>query len=216
MKEGERYERIFNGEHDTFDPTSSRVTTVAFDSVADDAKLSGILCFYMMRRFQNAYVSLGRPYKFIVDEASTLLRDPAITELVMSEIRTAGKNRGAVTTIWQDVAGLWSNPHGMALARNTGSFYFWPGSAASVGELEFFNMTETEQSFALGQWQPDGSIRPVMIKRENETIFLETSLHALGPLLAVFCGGVDRNRRLSVCKQEFGADWRREYLRSVF
>jgi type IV secretion system protein VirB4 len=212
--EHSRYANIFNGDYDAFDPAISRITTVALDNVIDDPKLAGILSYYKMRRFQNAYVELGRPYKFIVDEASTLLAEESIAKLVMSEIRTAAKNRGAVTTIWQDVSGLWASPVGDALAKNTGSFYFWPGSASRVEDLAFFNMTETEQDFALGRWRPDGSVRPVMIKRENETVFLETNLQPLGDLINVFRGGVGPNKWMEECKKRSGTDWQRDFLSS--
>ncbi|MCZ4283105.1 hypothetical protein O4H49_20135 [Kiloniella laminariae] len=214
--EHSRYSNIFNGEYDAFDPAISRITTVALDNVIDDTKLAGILSFYKMKRFQNAYVKLGRPYKFIIDEASTLLSEPSIAELAMSEIRTAAKNRGAVTTIWQDVSGLWANPIGEALAKNAGSFYFWPGSASKSEELVFFNMTETEENFALGRWRPDGSVRPVMIKRETETVFLETNLQPLGDYINVFRGGVGPNKRMEDCKKTFGTNWQREFLSSEF
>jgi len=212
---GEKYGRIFTGEADAFHPDRSRITTIALDTVIDDPRLAGILAFYFLRRIQSAYVANGFPYRITVDEASTLLADQSVADLVLSEVRTARKNKGQVSTIWQDFRSVRSNPVGEQLAVNAGTLYAWPNTAETHADCEslgIFNFTETEREFLTGNWRPPNSVRPVLLKREDESVFLETDLSALGPYLRAFIGGIETKKRYEECVKTYGEQWRPHYL----
>jgi len=212
---GEKYGRIFTGEKDAFHPDRSRITTIALDTVIDDPRLAGILAFYFLRRIQSAYVANGYPYRITVDEASTLLTDQSVADLVLSEVRTARKNKGQVSTIWQDFRSVRANPVGEQLAVNAGTLYAWPNTAETHADCEslgIFNFTETEREFLTGNWRPPNSVRPVLLKRENESVFLETDLSALGPYLRAFIGGTETKKRYEECVTQHGEQWRPHYL----
>jgi type IV secretory pathway VirB4 component len=212
---GEKYGRIFTGEVDAFHPDRSRITTIALDTVIDDPRLAGILAFYFLRRIQSAFVANGYPYRITVDEASTLLADQSVADLVLSEVRTARKNKGQVSTIWQDFRSVRANPVGEQLAVNAGTLYAWPNTAETHADCEslgIFNFTETEREFLTGNWRPPNSVRPVLLKRENESVFLETDLSALGPYLRAFIGGSETKKRYEECVTKYGQQWRPYYL----
>lgn len=213
----ERYRSIFGGSTDSFDPSARRITTIALDAVIDDTRLAGVFAFYLLSRIQTGFVANGYPYRITVDEASTLLNDPEIAKLVASEIRTAGKNRGQITTIWQDFGSLHKNSIGDAVLSNAGSLYIWPGTAETAEQCEnlgSFHFTETERQFVLGAWRPPRSIRPILLKRHEDSVFLETDLSALGKYLKIFQGGYDNIMRFKQCKQEHPNTWHSSFLDS--
>ena len=213
----ERYRAIFGGKKDAFDPSASRVTTIALDALVDDPLLAGTFAFYLLSRIQTGFVANGFPYRITVDEASTLLADPAICDLILSEIRTAAKNNGQVTTIWQDFTSLQENARGKSIIANIGTLYIWPGTAESESQCDdvgSFRFTETEKQFVMGTWKPPRSIKPVLVKREHESAFIETDLSRLGLHLRMFRGGFNVNRSFARCQKEFPSTWRQQFLDS--
>jgi type IV secretory pathway VirB4 component len=217
--ENERYKAIFGGVRDAFDPNAARISTIALDTIVDDARLAGVFAYYILARIQTAFVANGYPYRITVDEASTLLQQPSVANLIVSEIRTAAKNRGQVTTIWQDFASIHQNAIGDALLSNAGTLYIWPGTAESPEEcdaLGSFRFTDTERQFVMGQWRPARSTRPILLKRHETSVFLETDLSRLGPYLRIFQGGWEHNREFAKCRKTHPSAWRSSFLQWQF
>ncbi|RED44119.1 VirB4 family type IV secretion system protein [Aestuariispira insulae] len=207
------YAGTYNGAYDAFDPTMARVNTMAMDTVIDDKELAANLNYYFTRRVQNAYVSQNIPYALIFDEAAVLLGEKNTSDLALSEFRTAGRNRGSVTTIWTTVQDCLDTPNGKKFIMNAGTNYFWPRSANDPEQLSVFsNLTDSHKKFILGEWRPKGAIRPVLMHRESHSVILETDLKPLEHYLHVFAGGADEYAEFTKCKEEFPHDYRIKFL----
>lgn len=208
-----RYGQIFNGKTDAFSPGRCRLTTVAMDGMDSDPRLAAALTYYFSQRVTAEW--RGKPHIVWVDEAGQLLEIDGLALQVRDLLRTVRKNEGAVWLTFQEVGALDRLPHGLkqTIRTNCRTNVYWPGTAATADELDGCNMTKEEIAFVTGAERLfENAEYPVLIKRDNESVFVDLNISGIGSLIKVFYGGTGPALNMAACMREDGEKWLESYL----
>lgn len=213
----DRFGRLFNGERDAFTAAGRRVIAFDMTSVMEDAQLGAALTYYFSQGIRKA-VAKGRPHIIWIDEAAPLLANPLFARHVQVWLREHRKLDGAIGLAFQEIAAISGSSIAETIKQNVTTFFFWPGSAQTLEEVEFFNLTQAERAFVFGQSDEASRMsRPVLVKRPNhgESVLIETDLSALGGWIKLFQSGpVPVARMQQTIKQHGATAWIGEYVSS--
>lgn len=217
----DRYGRIFNGDRDALDLEGPRV--VAFDMTAagDEPRINAALTYYFMRRIRASLKARAQatrestPHVIFIDEAAPSFLDPVFAREAEVLFREHRKLDGVVGAAFQEIRAMRKTPVATTIRANTSTWLFWPGTAQDAEDLDVFPFTPDERQFVLtGKSEAVTHMsRPVLLKREQESVFLETDLSAIGPYIRIFRGGEKPVARMQDLINKHGpTQWLSHYL----
>lgn len=194
----DRFGRIFNADRDTLRLDGPRVVGFDMTAAGDDPRINAALIYYFMRRIRQSLsvraknaVGKSTPHIVFIDEAAPSFNDPVFAREAQFLFREHRKLDGVVGASFQEIRALRQCAIAQSIRANTKTYFFWPGTAQDAEDMDFFPFTQDERSFvAAGKSeQVAHMVRPVLMKRQDESVFLETDLSSIGPLIKVFRGG---------------------------
>lgn len=192
--------KLFNGIRDTLDMTQSRLNVFGLDNVKDDANAAAALFFYLFKKIEKN-AQIGKPSLLIVDEAPTLLSSAPLKSEIEKLLKTARKQRMAIFMAFQGTNDLKALNIKETIVTNCHTRFFYDGCAGTPGEIDGFNLTESETDFVLTKGaRIEGVQRPVLMQRNGVNVFLETDMSCLGNYLNAFKGGAKAVRFLDYAK----------------
>lgn len=218
----DRFGRIFNADRDALNLDGPRVVGFDMTAAGDDPRINAALIYYFMRRIRQSLAARARhqvgkstPHIVFIDEAAPSFNDPVFAREAQFLFREHRKLDGVVGASFQEIRALRQCPIAQSIRANTKTYFFWPGTAQDAEDMDFFPFTQDERSFvATGKSdQVAHMVRPVLMKRQDESVFLETDLSSIGPLIKVFRGGEKPVALMQHCIDKYGAkEWLSHYL----
>lgn len=204
-----KYARIFNGERDALSLTGSRLVGFDMTAMHDDPQLSASMTYYFLHRIRQLVLRQPTPHLIFIDEAPAMLKDPFFRAQVEVLFREHRKLKGVVAMGAQDPGPFDDD----VFMNNTSNYIFLRNPSARREDYAKFRLTDDEWLYIIGRDRTAERLRySALLKREGESVVLNTDLSALGGFVRAFASSIDDKTALFNLKERHGGQWLREFL----